>query len=154
MPLSVLAPLAGWLTARTGAKAPMVAGLLFAAAGVALLTQLQPDSGYRTLLPALVLWGIGLGVLTPAVVAAAIGAVSSARAGLASAVNNTARQAAGAIGIAAFGALAGLPAAPGSFIGGLHTAALARAHLRRFGEQNALPCCHGPHSHTRARGRP
>jgi MFS transporter, DHA2 family, methylenomycin A resistance protein len=69
-----------------------------------------------------------LGLLTPAVVAAAIGAVSPRRAGLASAVNNTARQAGGAIGIAAFGALAGQPTGD-SFISGLDSAALIGAGL-------------------------
>ncbi len=113
-PLGVLAPLAGRLTARIGAKWPMAIGLLSAAVGVALLVLAQPDSNYVTLLPAMLLWGIGLGILTPAVVAAAIGAVPADRAGLASAVNNTARQAGGAIGIAAFGALAGQPEARAS----------------------------------------
>jgi len=61
-------------------------------------------------------------------VAAAIGAVPGERAGLASAVNNTARQAAGAIGIAAFGALAGAPTGSG-FLSGFHTAALIAAGL-------------------------
>jgi hypothetical protein len=42
-----------------------------------------------------------------------------ARAGLASAVNNTSRQACGAIGIAAFGAIAGSPAGD-RFLSGLH----------------------------------
>ena len=58
------------------------------------------------------LWGTGLGVMTPAIVAAAMGAVEPQRAGLAAAVNNTARQAGTAIGIAIAGALAGSP--PGS----------------------------------------
>jgi MFS transporter, DHA2 family, methylenomycin A resistance protein len=71
------------------------------------------------MLPALLLWGIGMGLLTPAVVSAAIGAIPSARAGLASAVNNTSRQACGAIGIAAFGAIAGSPAGD-RFLSGLH----------------------------------
>jgi DHA2 family methylenomycin A resistance protein-like MFS transporter len=106
----------------------MAIGLLSAAAGVALLTSAQPHSGYATLLPALLLWGIGLGILTPAVVAAAIGAVPGDRAGLASAVNNTARQTGGAIGIAAFGALAGPPGAR-HFLAGFHTAALIGAAL-------------------------
>ncbi len=123
LPLSVLAPLGGRITARTGPRWPMAAGLLSAAAGVALLATVRADSSYLVLLPALPLWGIGLGVLTPAVVAAAIGAVPAGRAGLASAVNNTARQACGAIGIAAFGALAGSPGGPG-FVGGFHAAAL------------------------------
>lgn len=106
----------------------MAAGLLVAAAGVALLAPLGADSAYLALLPALLLWGIGLGILTPAVVAAAIGAVRGQRAGLASAVNNTARQASGAIGIAAFGALAGAPGRAG-FLPGFHGAALVAAGL-------------------------
>lgn len=126
VPLGILSPLAGRLTART--KRPMAIGLLSAAIGVSLLVVAQPDSSYLTLLPALLLWGIGLGILTPAVVAAAIGAVPADRAGLASAVNNTARQAGGAIGIAAFGALAGQPGSSG-FITGLHTAALIAAGM-------------------------
>ena len=48
------------------------------------------------MLAALLLRGTGLGVLTPAVVAAGVSAVPSDRAALASAVNNTARQAGGA----------------------------------------------------------
>ncbi|MGH2865992.1 MAG: MFS transporter [Solirubrobacteraceae bacterium] len=127
-PLSVIAPFGGRITARVGPKWPMTVGLALAAAGVALLVTLQPGSSYLALLPALLLWGTGLGVLTPAVVAAAIGAVPAERAGLASAVNNTARQAAGAIGIAAFGALAGTPTGPG-FLAGLHTAALIACGL-------------------------
>lgn len=117
LPLSLLAPLAGRLTARVGPKIPMVAGLAVAAGGPALLARLRVGSEYATLLPALLLWGIGLAALTPAVVAAAIGAVQSARAGLASAMNNTARQAGGAIGIAALGALAGWPANGHAFPG-------------------------------------
>jgi MFS transporter, DHA2 family, methylenomycin A resistance protein len=79
LPLTVLAPLAGRLTARVGPKLPMAAGLLTAAVGVGLLVRAQAGSGYRTLLPALLLWGIGLGVLTPAVVAAAVRAVPARR---------------------------------------------------------------------------
>jgi MFS transporter, DHA2 family, methylenomycin A resistance protein len=107
---------------------PMALGLLTAASGMALLVLSTGSSGYPTLLPALLLWGIGLGLLTPAVVAAAIGSVDAGRAGLASAVNNTARQAGGAIGIAAFGSLAGAPASHG-FLTGFHTAGIVGAGL-------------------------
>jgi MFS transporter, DHA2 family, methylenomycin A resistance protein len=127
-PLSVLAPLAGRLTARVGSKWPMAAGLSIAAAGVALLTGVDAHASFLALLPGLLLWGIGMGVLTPAVVAAAVGAVPGERAGLASAVNNTARQAGGAIGIAACGALAGRPGSTG-FVGGVHTVAIVVAAL-------------------------
>ena len=128
LPLSAIAPLGGRIAGRIGSRWPMVAGLALSAAGVALLTRVDARSGYLTLLPALLLWGIGLAVLTPAVVSAAVGAVTSDRAGLASGVNNTARQAAGAIGIAAFGGLAGAPASHG-FLDGFHTAALIATGL-------------------------
>jgi DHA2 family methylenomycin A resistance protein-like MFS transporter len=121
LPLSVLAPLAGRATARFGSRLPMAAGLLVAGTGVALLLRIGPGSSYAALLPALLLWGIGMGLLTPAVVAAAIGAVPGDRAGLASAVNNTSRQAGGAIGIAAYGAVAGSAAGRAGFVSGLHT---------------------------------
>lgn len=62
-------PRAGWVTARVGPKLPMAIGLPVAAVGVALLTRPQPNSSYVTLLPAMLAWGIGLGILTPAVVA-------------------------------------------------------------------------------------
>ena len=48
----------------------------------------------------------GMGLAVPAMTTAVLGAVARERAGTASAVLNTARQAAGAIGVAAFGALA------------------------------------------------
>jgi len=73
----------------------MLAGLLIAAAGVGLLATWTANTPYPQLLPALLCWGIGLGVLTPAVVAAAIAAAPPERSGLASGVNNTARQAGG-----------------------------------------------------------
>jgi MFS transporter, DHA2 family, methylenomycin A resistance protein len=107
----------------------MAAGLLIVALGVGLLARAHADSGYRTLLPALLLWGIGMGILTPAVVAAAVRTVPDRRAGLASAVNNTARQAGGAIGIAAFGAVAGSAAQATTFVAGLHTDVLVTVTL-------------------------
>jgi len=127
-PVAALAPVSGRLTGRFGPRGPMVAGLVVAAGGLGLLGTVEASAPYAELLAAFVLWGAGLGLLTAAVVAAAVGAVESERAGLASAVNNTARQAGGAIGIAAFGALAGDPARPG-FVHGLHVAALVAAAL-------------------------
>jgi DHA2 family methylenomycin A resistance protein-like MFS transporter len=129
VPLVLIAPLAGRFAARVGPGLPMAIGLVVGAIGLALLTALTLHSGYATLLPALLLWGGGMAVLTPAVVAAAIAAVPRERGGLASAVNNTARQAGGAIGIAAFGALAGTPAARATFMTGLHRGAVISAVL-------------------------
>ena len=127
-PLCALAPVGGRTVARIGSRGPMLGGLLLAAPGVALLILSGPTTGYLTLLPALVLWGVGLALLTPAVVSAAVSAVPADRAGLGSAVNNTTRQAAGAIGIAAFGAIASTPDSPG-FVHGFHVVAIVAAVL-------------------------
>ncbi|WP_093258919.1 hypothetical protein [Thermostaphylospora chromogena] len=59
----------------------------------------------------LALWGTGLGVLTPAIVAAALKATPGTP-GLASGASNTARQTGGALGIAVFAAVAGSATAP------------------------------------------
>jgi MFS transporter, DHA2 family, methylenomycin A resistance protein len=129
LPLALLAPPGGRFTARHGPRQPMAAGLVLGAAGVGLLLRLEPDSRYLTLFPAILLWGVGIGILTPAVVAAAVAAVEPDRGGLASGVNNTARQAGGAIGIAAFGALAGPVANRSGFVAGIHLAAIITATL-------------------------
>src|SRR6185437_1412704 len=91
-PLSILAPVGGRIAARTGPRLPMIGGLILAAAGVALLTLSDATTAYLKLLPAVLLWGVGLAFLTPAVVSAAVSAVPAGRAGLGSAVNNTTRQ--------------------------------------------------------------
>jgi len=129
LPLAVLAPLAGRVTARIGPKPPMVAGLLLAAAGVGLLATWTQSTSYLQLLPGMLCWGIGLAVLTPAVVSAAIAAAPPERSGLASGVNNTARQAGGAIGIAAYGAIAGEPDQARHFLSGLHVTGLVTTGL-------------------------
>jgi len=129
LPLAILAPLAGRVTARVGPKWPMVLGLLLAAVGVGLLAAWTQTTPYLQLLPGMLCWGIGLGVLTPAVVAAAIAAAPPERSGLAAGVNNTARQAGGAIGIAAYGAIAGQPDQASHFLTGLHVTGLVTTCL-------------------------
>ena len=128
-PLTIIAPLTGRLTARVGPRLPMLVGLLVAAAGVGMISGLGAHSGYLPILAALLPWGIGLGLLTPAVVAAAIGSVDGGRAGLASGVNNAARQAGGAIGIAAFSAVTGSALHAGPFLAGFGRAGLITAGL-------------------------
>ena len=129
VPLVVLAPWSGRLTGRLGPRAPMVAGLLTAATGFELISTWSSTTAYVLVLPALLLWGVGLGILTPAVVAAAVTTVDEARSGLASGVNNTARQAGGAVGIAVYGAVAGPATRPSAFITGMHVLGHATAAL-------------------------
>lgn len=128
-PLTVIAPLTGRLTARVGPRIPTIVGLVVAAVGVASIGGIGAHAGYLRILAVLLPWGVGLGLLTPAVVAAAIGSVDAGRAGLASGVNNTARQAGGAIGIAAFSAVTGSALHAGSFVAGFGRAGLITAGL-------------------------
>src|SRR5206468_1051075 len=126
---AIVAPIAGRLTSRIGSRLPIVAGLCIAAVGLALLMPADEHSRYPSLLAPFLLWGIGLGILTPALVSAAIAAVPASRSGLASAINNTARQTGGAIGIAVAGAVTGPPANQQSFVNGFHAVALGAAIL-------------------------
>lgn len=128
-PLALLAPVTGRITARLGPRRPMIAGLLTGAAGM-LSLQLMPDrTSYVATLPLLLGLGVGMGLLTAAVVTAAMSAVPGHRSGLAGGVNNTARQACGAVGVAAFGAVAGDPGDGPAFVTGLHVTATAGSVL-------------------------
>ncbi|WP_410570140.1 MFS transporter [Amycolatopsis sp. cmx-4-61] len=111
-PLSVLAPVAGRLVARFGPRPLMVAGLALGALGMLNLVLLDGNSGYPALLPTLLGLGVGMGLLTTAVVTAAVSDIPAGRAGVAGGINNTARQAGGALGVAVLGAVSGsgLPA--------------------------------------------
>ena len=120
LPLAVCAPFTGRLAAKVGPRTPMLGGLLIGTAGAAGLLLVEPDSAYPVLLPTLLGLGLGMGLLTPAVVAAALRAGPPDRPGLSSGVNNTARQAGGALGVAVFGAMAQDPATPHRFTEGLH----------------------------------
>jgi EmrB/QacA subfamily drug resistance transporter len=118
LPLNVLLLLlstpAGRWAHRIGARLPISLGALTAGIGVALLARVQPGASYLgTLLPALVVFGLGLGTMVAPLTAAVLAAVPQAEAGLASAVNNAAARLAGLLAIAV------LPLATG--LGGLRS---------------------------------
>lgn len=115
LPLPLLGPLAGRLTARIGPWRGSAVGLAVAAAGLAGIAASVGRPVYAVLLGSLALWGAGLGILTPAIVTAALRATPAAP-GTASGASNTARQAGGALGVAVFAALAG-SANHSSFVG-------------------------------------
>jgi len=106
LPLPLLGTTAGRLTTGFGPWRTSALGLFLAAAGFLGIAAAVNGPDLALLLPALAVWGIGLSVLTPAVVAAAIQALPSAT-GFASGAGNTARQTGAALGVAVFSALAG-----------------------------------------------
>ncbi|MBE1162172.1 MFS transporter [Dyella acidiphila] len=97
----------GWLVGRAGARLPMVLGALIDAAGFGLFLLLGASSPYLLMLPAFALLPCGMGLGVPAMTTTVLSAVEKEASGTASGVLNSARQAAGAMGVALFGALAG-----------------------------------------------
>lgn len=129
IPLALLAPFTGRLVSRYGPRPPIISGLAVGALGTLGFLPLTADSSYLRMLPALLGIGIGIGLLAAAVVAAAVRAVPPDQAGLASAVNNTARQAAGALGIAVFGTITGPATDSNGFVHGLRTLGIISSAL-------------------------
>ncbi|MGI5164640.1 MFS transporter [Spirillospora sp. CA-253888] len=100
MPM-LLAPAVGRLADRIGNRPLMVVGL--AVQGTAFLwlaAVAGPGTGYGTLAAPLLMAGVGIAVVFPAVSNAVVGAVAPADLGLASAANATARQVGGLVGVA------------------------------------------------------
>jgi MFS transporter, DHA2 family, methylenomycin A resistance protein len=108
--LAIFAVVGGRIAQRFGARFPAGLGLGLTGVSFVVVAMLPSQDGAAALL-ALGLAGIGLGVATPALVSAATAAVPAPRAGMAAAVNNTARQAGGAIGVALIGAIGAIQAA-------------------------------------------
>ncbi|WP_175750664.1 MFS transporter [Burkholderia anthina] len=109
----------GRVVARHGPRAPMLAGALVAAIGYGSLHFIDASTPLPLLLVPFLLIPTGMGFAAPAMTTAVLASVEHERAGIASAVLNTARQTGGAMGVAAFGALAGGGSA-WQAVGGLH----------------------------------
>jgi EmrB/QacA subfamily drug resistance transporter len=99
----LVAPVAGKLSSYAPPRIMLAVGLGLVAAGLALLTRLEPGSTWTVLLPGLVLLGAGVGCTNPPLASTAIAVAPQDRAGMASGTNNTFRQVGIATGIAALG---------------------------------------------------
>lgn len=92
---------------RTGTRAPVVAGLLVAAAGALLLSHADAGASYATgLLPGFLALGFGIGMTFVSVSVAAMAEVAHEEAGLASGLMTTAHELGAAIGVAVLAAIA------------------------------------------------
>lgn len=94
------------LIRKFGIRLPIVYGLLVSTIGFALLLLARQDAPYWLLLPAFFGLPLGMGTAVPAMTTGVLATVERNRSGIASAVLNTTRQAAGAVGVAVFGAMA------------------------------------------------
>lgn len=93
------------LVARAGIARVNSAGLALMAVGFASLATVSVASSYWQVLAGLVVLGGGMGLATAPATAAIVAALPAAKQGVASAVNDTAREVGGAVGIAVMGSL-------------------------------------------------
>ncbi len=125
----VVAPQAGHLADRFGARIFVGGGLALVSISLFLFSRVTVDSTFWDLLPAMMIGGTGMAATMTPTTAAAMGSVSYDKAGVGSAVLNSARQVGGSLGIAITGAIvasglsnslaAGDPR-PVAFTNGLH----------------------------------
>src|SRR5580693_5691022 len=88
------------LLPRVGARVLIAAGMLLAAGGTAYLTQLTVSTSYLSgILPALLIMGLGFGLIFASAVNSATAGVPRQDSGVASALVNTMQQVGGSIGI-------------------------------------------------------
>jgi Na+/melibiose symporter-like transporter len=131
-------PLAGKLGQQFGARLPMTIGPLVLGVGLVLLSGIEDGDAYATsVLPGVIVFGIGMTIFVAPLTTAVLGAVPDERAGIASAVNNAAARLAQLLSSAALPAAAGLSAStavgPGAFTDGFHTAMLIAAAIAALG---------------------
>lgn len=106
--LALSAP-AGHLSDRIGPRLPMTIGPLGIAAGLALLSRVQPGSTYLgAVLPGIILFGLGLSLTVAPLTATVLASAAIAHAGVASGINNAISRGAGLLAVAVIPGLTGL----------------------------------------------
>jgi EmrB/QacA subfamily drug resistance transporter len=155
----VIAPVAGKASDRFGSRWLMTAGMALLGIQLLYFSRLGIDETFWSLLPALLVGGVGMALTMTPSAAAAIRAVPVDKSGVGSAVLNAFRQVGGAIGIALMGAIVAshlatpptresfmdgfseslVVAALIAFAGAVVAAALVRPHERHREEPTAAP---------------
>jgi EmrB/QacA subfamily drug resistance transporter len=141
LPMTVLiiliAPWAGRLSDRVGSRWLIGVGMFLVALSLVLFAQLDRGSDFWDILPGLLVGGVGMALTMTPTTAAAMGAVSVDKAGVGSAVLNSARQVGGSLGIAIMGAVVASqvhvpplsPAFADQFVTGYHHALYTAAGI-------------------------
>lgn len=111
-------PKVGEVAQRIGPRLPMTIGPLVAGAGLALMARVVPGAGYLgVVLPAVVVFGIGLSITVAPLTTTVLAAVSEDHVGVASGVNNAIARVAGLLAVAVLPWVAGIHAGPGEPLG-------------------------------------
>jgi EmrB/QacA subfamily drug resistance transporter len=123
LPMTILiiliAPRAGALTDRIGSRWLVGGGMTLLAVMLFYYSNLGANESFWALLPGMLIGGVGMGMTMTPVTAAAMSAVAVDKAGVGSAVLNSARQVGGSLGIAVMGAIV---AGASDYLTGFHDA--------------------------------
>ena len=130
----VLSGRSGQLAARIGPRLQLSAGPLVIGAGLALLTLAPSGPSYvRYVLPAVVVFGLGIAITVAPLTATAMSSAPAEHAGIASAVNNDVARFGGLLAVAILPALAGITGSayldPDALAAGFRTAVLISGAL-------------------------
>ena len=139
----LLSAYSGRLAQRVGPRWQLVLGPLGIAAGMLLLRGVVPGAGYLTsVLPAVVVFGLGLATVVAPVTATVLAAAPEEHAGVASGVNNAVARTGSLVAVAVLPAVAGLSgtgyADPAVLTAGWRTALLVCAVAAAVGGLLAL----------------
>ncbi len=104
-PMVFISPFSGRLIGRLGARRLMTAGMVCGTAGLLVLTRIDADSSYGLVLAGYLLFGIALGLVYAPMSTAAMAAMPGEKVGIASGVLAMDRVLAGAVALAATGAV-------------------------------------------------
>jgi MFS family permease len=116
---------------KYGYRKPLAAGLLAAAAGLALLARAPVDGHFlQDVLPSMILLGFGAGIAFNPVLLAAMGDVEPQEAGLASGLVNTSFMMGGALGLAV---LASISSSRAAHLGGTNAGLTSGYHYAFVG---------------------
>ncbi|MFC0116251.1 MFS transporter [Kibdelosporangium aridum] len=101
--------LSGRIAQKIGPRLQLVVGPLVIAAGMLLMMRIEPGASYLTeVLPAVVIFGLGLTTVVAPVTATVLAAAEDRHAGVASGVNNAIARTGGLLAVAVLPAVAGL----------------------------------------------
>ena len=129
---------AGALAQRIGARIPLTVGPLVIAAGLLLMTRIEPGDSYvSSVLPAVIVFGLGLTLVVAPVTATVLAAADARHSGIASGINNAVSRVGGLLAVAVLPLVAGLTGdafySPAAMTDGFHMAMLVCAGLAAAG---------------------
>jgi EmrB/QacA subfamily drug resistance transporter len=145
----VLSARAGALAVRIGPRLPMSLGPLVSACGVLLYLRIGRHASYLTdVLPAVVVFGLGLTLIVAPLTITVLAAAATKHAGVASGVNNAVARAAALLAVAVLPVVAGISGDdyqhPSAFMHGFHIAMVTCAGLLVAGGLISLALIRNP----------